>query len=365
MILMNDFKKEYTDIKSELDSAIEKTLESGWYILGSEVEAFEKKYAEYQGVKYCIGVANGLDALQISLMALGIGTGDEVITVSNTAVATVLAITNAGATPVFTDVDENYLMDVSKVEALITEKTKAIIPVHLFGQMADMMKLKKIAKKHNVKIVEDACQAHGAKQYAVRSGSIGDTGCFSFYPTKNLGAFGDGGAIVTNDEKLYEKCKMIRNYGQKNRYYHEIKGINSRLDEIQAAVLSVKLNHLEDNVSKRNTIAKKYAELLADVKEIVLPKTFEGNYHAFHLYVIQAERRDELLAYLQKNGIQALIHYPVPVHQQECYKEFNNISLPHTEELSQKILSLPIHPFLTDEEVKTVTEKIIEFYTTT
>lgn len=359
---MNDFKKEYASIKPEIDVALNRMLESGWYILGHEVEEFEKAFATYQETEYAVGVANGLDALMISLMALGVGKGDEVLTVSNTAVATVLAITNAGATPIFVDVDENYLMDVTKVEEKITSKTKAIIPVHLFGQMADMETLTEIAKKHNLVIVEDACQAHGAKQNGKKSGSIGITGCFSFYPTKNLGGFGDGGAIVMNDKELYEKCKMIRNYGQRNRYYHEIKGINSRLDEMQAAILSVKLNHLEEYVSKRNEIAHMYTKQLADVKQIKLPQTPEGNYHAFHLYVIEAENRDGLLKHLIDNEVASLIHYPVPVHKQECYEEFNNVSLPNTEKFSKTILSLPIHPFLTEEEVTKVCNVIKSFY---
>lgn len=362
MIVMNDFKKEYASIKPEVDAALQRMLESGWYILGKEVEEFEKAFAEYQNSKYCIGVANGLDALMISLMALGIGKGDEVITVSNTAVATVLAITNAGATPVFVDVNENYLMDVTKLEEKITSKTKAIIPVHLFGQMVDMQALMKIAQKHNLAIVEDACQAHGAKQLDQRSGTLGITGCFSFYPTKNLGAFGDAGAIVTNDKKIYEQCKMIRNYGQRNRYYHEIKGINSRLDEMQAAILSVKLKHLDDYVSKRNEIATLYNEQLKDIQQIQLPQVQQNNYHSYHLYVIQAENRDGLLKHLIDNGVASLIHYPVPVHKQECYKEFNTVSLPKTEKYADSILSLPIHPFLTAEEVSTVANIIRSFY---
>ncbi len=359
---MNDFKKEYASIKPEIDAALQTMLESGWYILGKEVEQFEEAFAKYQEVKYCVGVANGLDALMISLMALGVGRGDEVLTVSNTAVATVLAITNAGATPVFVDVNENYLMDVTKVEEKITLKTKAIVPVHLFGQMVDMEKLTEIAKKHNLVIVEDACQAHGAKQNAKRSGSIGQAGAFSFYPTKNLGGFGDGGAIVTNDPKIYETCKMLRNYGQRNRYYHEIKGINSRLDEMQAAILSVKLKHLEEYVSKRNEIAGWYNEALQGISQITLPKAQGTNYHAYHLYVIKAENRDGLLKHLIDNGVGSLIHYPVPVHQQECYKEFNTISLPNTEEFSKTIVSLPIHPFLTKEEVQEVATIIRSFY---
>lgn len=359
---MNDFKKEYKFLKPEINKAAIKAFESGWYILGKGVEEFEDKFAKYIGTKYCIGVANGLEALQISLMALGIEKGQEVITVSNTAVATVLAISNTGAKPVFVDVDEYCLMDVAKIEKKITSKTKAIIPVHLFGQMANMNILRKLAGKHSLKIVEDACQAHGATRNDKKAGSIGDLGAFSFYPTKNLGAYGDGGAITTNSKKLYEKCKMLRNYGQKNRYIHEVKGLNSRLDEVQVAILKVKLKYLDSYIQKRNKIAELYRRNLKDVKEIKLPKIMEGNCHSFHLYVIQAENRDKLLSFLSANKIQTLIHYPVPVHKQKCYLEYNNITLDKTEKFAKSILSLPINPFIEEREVVVVCNAIKKFY---
>jgi dTDP-4-amino-4,6-dideoxygalactose transaminase len=362
MILMNDFKKEYKFLKKEINKVVLNVFEGGWYILGKETGSFEEKFAEYIGSKYCIGVANGLEALQISLMALGIGKGDEVITVSNTAVATVLAISNTGAKPVFVDIDENYLMDVTEIEEQITKKTKAILPVHLFGQMADMNLLRRIAKKHNLKIVEDACQAHGAMQNGKKAGSMADIGCFSFYPTKNLGAYGDGGAIVTNSKEIYENCKMLRNYGQKNRYVHEIKGLNSRLDEVQAAILNLKLKHLDSFVEKRNILAALYSENLKNIKQIKLPKTLKNNYHSFHLYAILTENRDKLMSFLLENGIQSLIHYPIPVHKQNCYKEFGMVSLPKTEKYSKNILSLPINPFLSKKEIETVCFFIKKFY---
>lgn len=362
MILMNDFKTEYHHLKPSLKKVIDATLENGLYILGKNVESFETNFAKYVGTKYCIGVANGMEALQISLIALGIGEGDEVITVANTAVATVLAISNVGAKPVFVDVDDFYLMNTDKIKQKISKKTKAIIPVHLFGQMVDMSQLKKITKKYNIKIIEDACQAHGASQTGKQAGSFGDMGCFSFYPTKNLGAYGDGGAITTNSKELYEKCKMLRNYGQKNRYIHELKGLNSRLDEIQAAILKVKLKHLDSFINKRNEIAKIYQENLKDIKQIKLPKTAPGNRHSFHLYVIKAERRDDLLSVLKTKAIQALVHYPIPVHKQNCYKEYNSTHLIKTEETASKILSLPIQPYLTRKEINKVCSAVRSFY---
>jgi len=362
MIYFNNFKKEYKTHKREINASISRVLESGWYILGKEVEEFERNFAKYIGTKFCVGVANGLEALQISLLAAGIKSGDEVITVSNSAVATTLAITIIGAVPVFVDVDDYYLIDVSKIEAKITSKTKAIIPVHLFGQMADMKKIKKIADKYKLKIIEDASQAHGATQNGKKAGSIGDLGCFSFYPTKNLGAFGDGGAITTNSKKYYELCKMLRNYGQENRYIHKVKGINSRLDKIQAAILNVKLKHLDEFIKTRNKIAKIYIKNLKDIDEINLPKTLNSNYHSYHLFVIEVQRREELISYLTKRGIQTLIHYPLPIHKQNCYKEFNKIKLPKTESFAKKILSLPLYPSLEDKEIIEVCNLIRKFY---
>lgn len=364
MILMNDFQKEYCSIESEIQEAIEGVLKSGWYILGQEGEKFEQEFAEFVGAPYCIGVANGLDALQISLMALGVGEGDEVITVSNTAVATVLAITNVGATPVFVDVDECFLMNIEEVESKITSRTKVLLPVHLFGQMADMTALQALAKKHDLQIVEDGCQAHGARQNGAHAGTIGTLGCFSFYPTKNLGAYGDAGAIVTHDVELYEACKKIRNYGQKNRYHHEVQGLNSRLDELQAAILRVKLRHLPEQLQKRHAAAEQYMQLLHGVSSLHLPQTAKNNSHSFHLFVIQTEKRDALLQHLQQQGISALIHYPVPVHLQECYKDLEKVSLPRTEANALTMLSLPIHPELTTAEITTVCETIKQFFQT-
>jgi dTDP-4-amino-4,6-dideoxygalactose transaminase len=362
MILFNDFKTEYIYLKKEIDSAIKEVLMSGRYILGKKVENFERQFAKYLGVKYCVGVGNGLEALQIALMALGIGEGDEVITTAHSAVATTLAIKAVGAKPIFVDIDEYYHLDSSKIENKITSRTKAILPVHLYGQMVDIETIQRIAKKHSLYLIEDAAQAHGAEYNGKKAGTFGDFGCFSFYPTKNLGAFGDGGAIVTNKKELYEICKMIRNYGQKNRYEHEIYGLNSRLDEIQAAILSVKLKHLSEFNRKRQQIAKLYFKLLKNVPQIRLPKIRNNAKHIFHLFVIEAERRDELIKFLEKNNIPTIVHYPIPIHKQKCFPEFNNLKLPVLETKVQKILSLPIHPFLKKEDVIYIVKKIKEFY---
>ena len=359
---MNDFKKEYSSIQSRLIKKIDQNLKQGWYILGDEGEKFEKNFAAYCGTKYSIGVANGLEALQIALMALDIGKGDEVITVANSAVATSLAITAVGATPVFADIDEYFHMDANQLQQLITPKTKAILPVHLYGQICEIEKICKIAKEHNIYVIEDACQAHGATHDGREAGSFGTFGCFSFYPTKNLGAYGDGGAITTNSKVLFEKCKKIRNYGQSVRYYHDLKGINSRLDEIQAVILNFKLPTLDQKIKKRIMLADSYFSLLSDIPQLTLPKIRKNSRHSFHLFVIECERRGELIKYLKKSEVESFIHYPVPIHKQECYREFNRLILPMTEEKAKKVLSLPISPELTFREIKKVCKKIIEFY---
>lgn len=362
MIVMNDFKKEYAFFKQSIDAAFLSVMESGWYILGPKVEEFEKVFAEYIGVPYCIGVANGLEAIQITLMALDIGKGDEVLTVSHSAVATTLAITNVGATPVFVDIDEYYHMDARTLESYITPRTKAIVPVHLYGQAVDMDTINEVAKKYNLTVIEDACQAAGAEYHGKKAGSMGTFGCFSFYPTKNLGGYGDGGAITTSSSELYQKCKMLRNYGQKNRYHHEIQGINSRLDELQAAILLAKLPRLDECNKKRNEFAQIYLKELAGVSQIVLPKLRDNSFHIFHLFVIEAAKRDELMKFLLAEGVQSLIHYPVPIHKQQCYPEYNNVSLKNTEEKVQTILSLPMHPFMEETEVVKVCDAVKKFY---
>lgn len=362
MVVMNDFKKEYEFFQTDVNRAIQDVLESGWYILGRKVVEFEREFARYTGTKYAVGVGNGLEALQISLMALEVGPGDEVITVSNSAVATALAISNVGATPVFADIDDFYHMDSSKLESLITPRTKAIVPVHLFGQIVDMEAIMAIADKHGLVVVEDACQAAGAMYKDKKAGSLGTMAAFSFYPTKNLGAYGDGGAITVNSEELYLKCLELRNYGQSDRYHHEVKGLNSRLDEVQAAVLRVKLKQLDMMNRKRYELAQLYMSELAGVDQIELPHQREGAIHIFHLFVIQAEKRDELMHHLKEQQIQSLVHYPIPIHKQKCYKEYNNLTLEKTEEMAGKLLSLPLHPLMEQEEVLQVTAAIKNFY---
>lgn len=361
-ILFNDFKKEYSYRANEFDQAIKRVLKSGYFILGKETEDFEKAFSSYIGTNYAIGVGNGLEALQISLMALGIGQGDEVITTANSAVATALAIQNVGASPIFADIDEYHHINIDSLINQITRRTKAIIPVHLYGQMVDMNKIISFASKYDLKIIEDCAQAHGAEYEGKKAGTFGTIGCFSFYPTKNLGAFGDAGAIVTSDIKLTEKCRMIRNYGQKNRYEHDISGINSRLDEIQSAILSIKLKSLDVNNSRRKQISDLYRKELSSIRQIKLPLERKNSKHVYHLFVIEAEQRDRLQDFLKTKDIPSLIHYPIPIHKQKCFIDHNNIYLPIVEEKVKKILSFPIHPYLTDKEVFYICKQIKLFY---
>ena len=360
-----DIKSQVYSIYPEIDDLITKTLLSGWFILGNEVEQFEKEFADYCNAKYAVGVASGSDALALSLQALGIGSGDEVITVPNTFIATVDAIFRNGAKPVFVDIDpETYNIDVSNIEEKITDKTKAIIPVHLYGQSADMDPIIKIAKEYDLKIIEDACQAHGAEYKGKKVGSIGEVGCFSFYPAKNLGCYGDGGMMVTNDMGLSEKIKMLRNYGQSKKYYHDFIGYNSRLDELQAAVLRVKLKYLDKWNDLRRAHAKIYNELLEHVSGTEIPIEKDYAKHVYHLYVIRCKERDKLQQYLNSKGISTGIHYPIPVHLQEAYKhlEYNKGSFPITEKYASEILSLPMFPELRNEELEYVCNIVKEFY---
>jgi len=354
--------EQYTAIQSEIDSAVDRVLKSGWYILGKEVEAFEREFADYCRVKHVVGCASGTEAIALALMAVGVGPGDEVVTVANTAVPTVSAITMTGATPVFVDIDDYFLMDAAKTESVITRRTKVIIPVHLYGQMADMDAILRIARKHRLHVVEDAAQAHGAEDKGRRAGSLGVMGCFSFYPTKNRGCYGDGGAVGTNDKGLYDQLVMLRNYGQQKRYYHAIKGINSRLDELQAAVLRVKLDHLDEWNESRRRIAGWYTEVLEGV--CISPRERPDARHVYHLYVIRTDDREGLRTYLEKAGITTLMHYPVPVHLQEAYKDlgYGEGDLPVTEAVSEEILSLPMHPGIPRDGVQHVGGKIREYF---
>lgn len=358
-----DLKEQYKTIKNDILRAITSVLEDTQFVLGSRVKEFEEKFAAYSQTKYGVGVASGTDAIFLALKSLDIGPGDEVITAANTFMATVLAISYAGATPVLIDNDPvSYNIDPTNIEAAINSKTKAIIPVHLYGQMADMDAIMRIAKKHDLKIIEDACQAHGAEYKGHKAGSIGDMGCFSFYPSKNLGAYGDGGMVMTDDEHLYEKLMMLRDYGQSKKYHHEMKGFNSRLDSMQAAVLLAKLPHLDEWNDKRRRWAKSYNIFLSEL-DVVTPVEGEGYRHIYHLYVIRTKMRDEMLQYLNSKEIICGIHYPIPVHLQKAYKDlpYKKGDFPITEKYTQEILSLPMFPELKEEQIRYVVGVIKEF----
>jgi dTDP-4-amino-4,6-dideoxygalactose transaminase len=359
MIPFNDFGKEQETIGDEISQAIQRVMRSGWYILGKEGEEFEKEFSQYVGAKFGVGVNSGSDALYLAVKALGISQGDEVITVSHTMVSTVDAITRNGAKPVFVDVDpETYCMDASRVKSKITEKTKAILPVHIYGHSADMAPIMEIAQQHGLAVIEDACQAHGSRYKNKAVGSFGKIGCFSFYPTKNLGAYGDGGMLVTDDEAVAEKLKKMRNYGQTQRYYYDFIGVNSRLDEMQAAILRTKLPYLDGWNGRRRSCAKLYSELLGDL-EIFTPTEKEYANHVYHLYVIRTKQREQLQQYLSSQGIQTLIHYPVPVHAQKPYNV--DCKLPVTKKICGEILSLPINPWISDLQINKICEYIGEF----
>jgi len=363
-ILCSNPKAQYTSHRSEIHDAILNVLDKGHYILGEQVKLFEKEFAQYLGVRFAVGVASGTEALHIALKASGIGKGDEVITVSHTAVATVSAIELSGTNPVLVDVEPDYFtMDYTKLKKAITKRTKAIIPVHIYGQPAELEPILKIARKYGIKVIEDCSQAHGAVYKGRRVGAWGDLACFSFYPTKNLGAIGDGGMIVTNSKILAEKCRLIREYGWKKRYVSKTVGWNSRLDELQAAILRVKLRYLDKDNLCRRRIADGYAESLSGLK-LILPKERKNSKHVYHLYVIRIKQRDKLREYLRKKNIQALIHYPVPIHLQPAYKGRLKIvgELIETERIAREVLSLPIYPELTKSELQAVITAVQAFY---
>lgn len=363
MILCGNPRAQYLSHKTEIDAAVARVLDKGWYILGEETRAFEEEFASYIGVNFGVGVGSGTEALHLAIVACDIGPGDEVITVAQTAVATVAAIEMAGATPVLVDIDpEFYTLDPHKLEKAITARTKAIIPVHLYGQPADIDPIMEIANRHHLLLIEDCAQAHGATYKGRRLGSYGDIGCFSFYPTKNLGAMGDGGMLVTNNSKLGEKARLLREYGWAERYVSHIRGWNSRLDEMQAAILRVKLQHLEEDNATRNRLAERYAEQL-DGAHVILPLTRPAATHAFHLFVVRSDRRDELQAFLKDNSVGALVHYPVPVHLQPAYRErlVGSDDLATTERVAREVLSLPLYPEISDTDVQAVIEAVRRF----
>jgi dTDP-4-amino-4,6-dideoxygalactose transaminase len=351
---------QYLAHKNEIDNAIHRVLNSGWYILGEEVKVLEQEFADYIGVAYGIGTGSGTEAIHLALLACGIGSGDEVITVSHTAVATIAAIELAGAVPVFVDIEPDYYtMDPGEIEKLITPRTKAIIPVHLYGQPADMAPIKDIADTHSLKIIEDCCQAHGAIYQGKKVGSFGNMACFSFYPTKNLGAMGDGGMIVTNDKSLAKQALLLREYGWSERYISSVKGWNTRLDEIQASIIRVKLHHLDEDNSKRSYIADSYYQGLVGYN-FIHPYCRNDANHVYHLYVVRNPQRDKLMAFLKDNGIGVAVHYPVPIHLQPAYRgRFRGCdNLQETERAAREILSLPIYPELKEEEVQLIINTI-------
>jgi len=361
-------KANYLVHKSAIDTAIKNVLESGWYILGNEVLSFEREFSENMGVDHAVGVASGTDALELALRACGIGAGDFVITVSHTAVATAAAIVRTGAHPLFVDIDPDYFtMAPKQLEMLLSsyslvKKIKAVIPVHLYGQPTNMPEIIKLAHQYSLFVIEDCAQAHGATINDHKVGTWGDIGCFSFYPTKNLGALGDGGIVTTNDKKLAEKLTWLREYGWRERYISDIAGgINSRLDELQAAILRMKLPHLEAENESRRQIAQIYTSILSVNQNIVLPKIATANQSVYHQYVIQIKERDALRSTLKEQGIGTLIHYPVPIHQQAAFSdtEFSPMPLPYTEQAASQILSLPMYPELTDLAVEKVAQTLL------
>jgi len=361
-----DLRKQYAPFKEEILSGIEKVLDGMQLFLGENVQQLEKDFAEFSDAAHGIGVSDGTGALHVILRALGIGPGDEVITVSHTFIATAEAILLSGAKPVFVDIDPNtYLMDVSQVEAKVTPQTKAILPVHLYGQTVDMDPLLEIAARHGLKVVEDACQAHGAEYKGRKAGSLGDAAAFSFYYSKNLGAYGEGGFVSTNDSELAEKIRKIRDHGSGIRYHHDLIGFNARLDEIQAVVLRAKLPHLAEWNEKRREHARLYNELLKDTP-VKTPTELSDNKSIYHLYVIAAPKRDELQAFLKEKGIFTGIHYPIPIHQQRVMEtlSYKSEDLPVTEHVTSQILSLPMFAELEDDEIRYTVDAIKEFYGT-
>lgn len=359
-----DLKAQYHAIGPEVDAAIQRVVAGADFILGKDVELFEQEFAAFCEVNHAIGVDSGMSALELALRAYGVGEGDEVITVSHTFSATAFAISQTGAQPVFIDVDpRSYNMQPDLIEAAITSRTTAILPVHLYGQPCDIDEIARIAQKHHLLLIEDACQAHGASYRNRRVGSWGDAACFSFYPGKNLGAYGDGGMIVTGDAKIADRLRIMRNCGQQEKYRHVLVGFNHRLDNLQAAILRVKLPHLETWNDERRNAARTYNELLKDAAGVVTPHEDEERAHVYHLYVIQHPQRDALLAHLKDKGVRAGLHYPIPVHLQPCYEgcSVSPNSLSVTESLASRVISLPMYPELTRSQIEFVCDRVREF----
>jgi dTDP-4-amino-4,6-dideoxygalactose transaminase len=363
MVPFVDLQAQYRSIKTEIDEAIGRVLESASFILGREVEAFEEAFADYVGARFCVGVSNGTAAVQLAVTACGLGAGDEVIVPANTFFASAEAVSTASATPVFVDADPvSYNLDVSKIEAAITERTRAILPVHLYGQPADLDPVFELAKRHNLIVIEDAAQAHGARYTGRRVGALAHAGCFSFYPGKNLGAYGEGGAVVTNDAEVARRVRLLRDHGSERKYRHEIVGYNFRLEGIQGAVLNVKLKHLDRWNELRREHARHYGELLSGSR-LTLPRETEHSEHVYHLYVVQTDERDALQKALSEAGVQTGIHYPVPIHLQPAYTFLGHKpgDFPEAERQAARVLSLPMFPELKAEQIMHVAETIRNF----
>lgn len=361
-LMFLDLKRQYASIKSEIGPVIKRVVQNQYFVLGEELLRFEEEFADYLNSNYVVGVGSGTDGLILSLKTLGIGRGDEIIMQANGFIAGAIAAAELGATPVFVDADKDtYQIDVNQVGQKMSKKTRAILPVHLYGASCEIERLAQLAKSHKVFLIEDACQSHGTMYKGKRVGTFGDMGVFSFYPSKNLGAYGDGGALCTNSRKLYESLQRLRNYGQSKKYYHEVFGRNSRLDEIQAAILRVKLTYLDAWNEKRQEKAGIYKTLLKKVKFQTIIKDSISNYH---LFIIEVRNRDKLKTYLEENGIETLIHYPVPIHLQKCFRYLNHKpgDFPVSEKLSQSILSLPMYSELRDEEIYYISDKINKFH---
>lgn len=361
-IMPNRMDRGFYRYQEEFEKKALEVLRSGWYVLGKEVAAFEEEFAAYTGAKYCVGLASGLDALWLAFRILNIKEGDEVIVQGNTYIASVMGITINGATPVFVEPDDYYQINPAKIEEKITDRTKAVLVVHLYGQASDMAPVVELCKKYKLRLVEDCAQSHGACFNGKMTGTFGDIGCFSFYPSKNLGAFGDGGAIVTDDEQIAKDMKVYRNYGSEKRYYNKVVGTNSRLDEIQAGLLRVRLSHLDDLTEEKRRIAARYFKELHNDK-ILLPRFIEGSTHVYHQFVIRCKERDELIAYLDEKEIGTIIHYPIPPHLAEAYRYlgFKEGDFPMTERLAKEVLSIPMYNGMTEEEQTYIIDAINGF----
>ena len=359
MIKFLDLKAINEQYRIEMEASIKRVLDSGWYLLGKEIESFEKEFSEYCGVKHAVGCANGLDALKLIIRAYGFGPGDEVIAPANTYIASLISISANGATPVLVEPDINtYLIDPEKIEAAITSRTKAIMVVHLYGRAMDMTRILEIAKRYNLKVIEDSAQAHGAMFDGKRVGNLGDASGFSFYPGKNLGCLGDGGAVTTNDDELAEKIRALRNYGSDVKYHFPYRGTNSRLDEIQAALLRVKLPHLDNDNAIRRRIAERYCSEIKNPNVILPHLPDDAMQNVWHVFPVRVQNRAGFQQYLSDNGIQTVIHYPIPPHRQPAYVEWHGLTLPITEKIHEEIISLPISPVMAEEEVSKVVDVI-------